>query len=296
MHSTLLILSISGGGHMKYMKHKIALLADVHGNATALKAVIEDSIQEGVTDYWFLGDLIMPGPGANELFEMLDSIKVSAYVKGNWEDSFLDVLNKNIDLDNATDIYVSRLVQYQCENLDKNHINLIKNLPLHLTKQVNNLSISVSHNLQNKNYGGDLWPTSDQKNFDELFKHDYDVAIYAHTHHQLLRYSSNDQLIINPGSIGQPFYIWGKLRSDLRAQYAILEIDETGVAEVRFKKISYDVKEEVNNAINSNLPFVDLYRKTLKTGKTYSHEIELLQNLTNKFNYKDEVINFFKKK
>lgn len=244
-----------------------------------LKAVIEDSIQEGVTDYWFLGDLIMPRPGVNELFEMLDSIKVSAYVKETCEDSFLDVLNKNIDLDNATDIYVSRLVQYQCENLDKNHINLIKNLPLHLTKQVNNLSINVSHNLQNKNYGGDLWPTSDQKNFDELFKHYYDVAIYAHTHDQLLRYSSNDQLIINPGSIGQPFYIWGKVRSDLRAQYAILVIDETGVAEVRFLKISYDVQEEVNSAINSNLPFVDLYRKTLKTGKTYSNEIELLQNL-----------------
>lgn len=31
---------------MKYMKHKIALLADVHGNASALKAVIEDSIKE----------------------------------------------------------------------------------------------------------------------------------------------------------------------------------------------------------------------------------------------------------
>ncbi|PDY50515.1 metallophosphatase family protein, partial [Bacillus cereus] len=32
---------------MKYMKHKIAVLADVHGNATALKAVIEDSLKEG---------------------------------------------------------------------------------------------------------------------------------------------------------------------------------------------------------------------------------------------------------
>lgn len=47
---------------MKYMKHKIALLADVHGNASALKAVVEDSVKENVTDYWFLGDLIIPGP------------------------------------------------------------------------------------------------------------------------------------------------------------------------------------------------------------------------------------------
>ncbi|PFZ65655.1 metallophosphatase family protein [Bacillus toyonensis] len=277
------------------MKHKIAVLADVHGNATALKAVIEDSLKEGVTDYWFLGDLIMPGPGSNDLFEMLDSVNVDTYVQGNWEDSFLDVLNKNIDIDNATDIYVSKLVQYQCENLDKNYINHIKNLPLHITKQVNDLSISISHNLQNKNYGGDLWPTNNQEQFDRLFDCDYDIAIYAHTHHQLLRYSSNDQLIINPGTVGQPFYKWNKLNSDLRAQYAILEIDEAGITDVRFKKVFYDVEKEYKNATNKNLPYIDLYRELLETGKTHTHDIELLQEINDKYNYKNEVIKFIEK-
>ncbi|MGN4749188.1 metallophosphoesterase family protein [Bacillus cereus group sp. MYBK220-1] len=277
------------------MKHKIAVLADVHGNATALKAVIEDSMKEGVTDYWFLGDLIMPGPGSNDLFEILEIINVDTYVQGNWEDSFLDVLNKNIDIDNATDIYVSRLVQYQCENLDENYIKHVKNLPLHITKQVNDLSISISHNLQNKNYGGDLWPTNNQEQFDRLFDRDYDIAIYAHTHHQLLRYSSKDQLIINPGTVGQPFYKWNKLNSDLRAQYAILEIDEAGITDVRFKKVFYDVEKEYKNAINKNLPYIDLYRELLETGKTHTHDIELLQEINDKYNYKDEVIKFIEK-
>ncbi|HFK1681126.1 TPA: metallophosphoesterase [Bacillus tropicus] len=277
------------------MKHKIALLADVHGNATALKAVIEDSMKEEVIDYWFLGDLIMPGPGSNDLFEMLESINVDTYVQGNWEDSFLDVLNKNIDIDNATDIYVSRLVQYQCENLDENYIKHIKNLPLQIIKQVNDLSISISHNLQNKNYGGDLWPTNNQEQFDRLFDGEYDIAIYAHTHHQLLRYSSNDQLIINPGTVGQPFYKWNKLNSDLRAQYAILEIDEAGIAEVRFKKVSYDVEKELKNAISKNLPYIDLYRELLETGKTHTHDIELLREINDKYNYNDDVIKFIEK-
>ena len=47
--------------------------------------------------------------------------------------------------------------------------------------------------------------TNNQEQFDRLFDREYDIAIYAHTHHQLLRYSSNDQLIINPGTVGQPF-------------------------------------------------------------------------------------------
>ena len=113
------------------MNHKIALLADIHGNTSALKVVIEDCRKEDVTDYWFLGDLIMPGPGTNDLFELLDSVKVGTYVKGNWEDCFLDVLNKEVDLDNASDLYLTRLVQYQCENLDERYIELIKNeLPM----------------------------------------------------------------------------------------------------------------------------------------------------------------------
>lgn len=277
------------------MKQRIALLADVHGNTTALEAVVEDAKQEGVTDYWFLGDLIMPGPGANELFDILNRLNVTTYVKGNWEDSFLDVLNKEIDFDNATDIYVSRLAQYQCEHLDEHHIQLIKNLPLHVTKQVNHLSISISHHLQNRSYGGDLWPTNLQENFDQLFDQDYDIAIYAHTHHQLLRYSSNDQLIINPGTIGQPFYRWDNLHSDQRAQYAILEIDDNGIAEVKFKKVSYDIEKELKNAIHKELPYLELYRELLETGKANTHNLERLQQLNDTYYYKDKIIAFFEK-
>lgn len=277
------------------MKHKIALLADVHGNATALKAVIDDSIIEGVTDYWFLGDLIMPGPGTNDLFEMLEDAGASVYVRGNWEDSFLDVLKKEVDLHDPTDLYVSKLAHYQCENLKPAYIEKIRNLPLHLTKQVNRLSISISHHLPTKSHGGDLWPTNDQKNFDELVKGGVDVAVYAHTHHQLLRYSSEDQLIINPGSIGQPFYKWAAFGNDRRAQYAILEIDDTGVADVRFRKVSYDARQELENARQLNLPFVELYEEMLETGKTYTHDGERLKALITKYGYEEDVSAFFER-
>lgn len=140
-----------------------------------------------------------------------------------------------------------------------------------------------------------MWPTNNQEQFDRLFDREYDIAIYAHTHHQLLRYSSNDQLIINPGTVGQPFYKWNKLNSDLRAQYAILEIDEAGIAEVRFKKVSYDVEKELKNAISKNLPYIDLYRELLETGKTHTHDIELLREINDKYNYNDDVIKFIEK-
>ncbi len=40
---------------------KIALLSDIHGNTTALEAVLEDSRKAKVDEYWLLGDSLMPG-------------------------------------------------------------------------------------------------------------------------------------------------------------------------------------------------------------------------------------------
>ena len=42
------------------MTKRIALLSDIHGNQTALKAVIADLSKQAIDDCWFLGDLVMP--------------------------------------------------------------------------------------------------------------------------------------------------------------------------------------------------------------------------------------------
>ena len=51
------------------MKQKIALLSDIHGNITALEAVLADAKKQKVTDYWFLGDLLAPGTGRRKILD-----------------------------------------------------------------------------------------------------------------------------------------------------------------------------------------------------------------------------------
>ena len=36
------------------MKHRIAILSDIHGNTTALEAVIKDAQELGAREPWFL--------------------------------------------------------------------------------------------------------------------------------------------------------------------------------------------------------------------------------------------------
>ncbi|HGJ2436828.1 TPA: metallophosphoesterase, partial [Streptococcus pneumoniae] len=51
---------------------KIALLSDIHGNTTALEAVLADAQQLGVDEYWLLGDILMPGTGRRRILDLLD--------------------------------------------------------------------------------------------------------------------------------------------------------------------------------------------------------------------------------
>ncbi len=49
------------------MNHRIAILSDIHGDTTALEAVIADARALGATEYWILGDILLPGPGREDL-------------------------------------------------------------------------------------------------------------------------------------------------------------------------------------------------------------------------------------
>ena len=94
------------------MKHRIAILSDIHGNTTALEAVIKDAQELGATEYWLMGDILLPGPGRNELFELLSSIPITATVRGNWDDCVLEALDGEYGLEDPQEIQLLRLTQY----------------------------------------------------------------------------------------------------------------------------------------------------------------------------------------
>ena len=275
--------------------HKIAILSDIHGNVTALEAVLEDAILEEVTDYWILGDLTMPGPGSSDLLQCLRDLPNVIFVKGNWDDFFLK--SQTFDLNRPTDIYGARLAKYQYEYLSEEELTFIKELPLIIIKDVAGFEFLICHHLPHKNHGGELWISEKQENFDLLFaNHKSDVAVFGHVHHQLLRYSSEGQLIINPGPIYQSFFFWEKLKSNVsRAQYTIIEVDQDGIGNINFKKIDYDTKKEIALAKERNLPYFDLYKDALETGRSYTHNKEVLAKVNAEHGYKEEVIKFFKR-
>ena len=172
------------------MKQRIAILSDIHGNTTALEAVLNDAKELGATEYWLLGDLFLPGPGGNDLMDLLEGLPITVAVRGNWDDCVLEALDGVYGLEDPQEIQLLRLTQYLMERLDTRYIDWLRSLPLLDRIEVDGLRFSLSHNLPDKNYGGALQVTNDTSNFDHLLDGETDIAVYGHVHKQLLRYGS----------------------------------------------------------------------------------------------------------
>ncbi|MBZ2086979.1 metallophosphoesterase family protein [Streptococcus oralis] len=259
---------------------KIAVLSDIHGNTSALEAVLDDAKAETVDEYWLLGDILMPGTGRRRILDLLASLPITARVLGNWENSLWRGLHRKLDLTKASHRYLLRQCQYILEEINPEEIEDLHNQPMQVHRWFGDLTVGITHHLPDKNWGRELIHTGKQEDFDRLVTEPHaSIAVYGHIHQQLLRYGSDGQLLLNPGSIGQPFFLDAQLRKDLRAQYMILEFDETGLADVDFRRVDYDVEAELQLAKDLKLPYFQVYYESLVNGIHHTHNQELLYEI-----------------
>lgn len=259
---------------------KIAVLSDIHGNTTALEAVLADAQKSEVDEYWLLGDILMPGTGRKNILRILDTLPITLRVLGNWEESLWRACHRQLDESRPSHRYLLRQCQYIMEELSVEEIEELQDYPLQVHRQFGDLKLGISHHLPDKNWGRELIHLGKQEDFDRLVTNpDCDIAIYGHIHQQFLRYGSGGQLILNPGSIGQPFFLSEHLRKDLRAQYMILEFDEKGLKDIDFRRVDYDIDAELQLAKELQLPYYQVYYESLVNGIHHTHNQELLHEI-----------------
>jgi len=275
---------------------RIGLLSDIHGNVTALRAIIEDAQKQGVDEFWVLGDVFMPGPGTQAIFDLLDSVNTTSYVMGNWDDALLASLRGEIDLGDSTDVYGLVLSLYAQAGLGDVGIARIAAWPMTVTRQVEGLSVGASHNLPDNPGGNDLITSAPPANFDRLFAEGINVAVMGHTHSPLLRHSRKG-LVINPGSAGLPgwFDENERLSRDLRGHYAILAISDHGIDQADFRTVAFDVDAELALARRQELPYYELYEQQLTTGVAQTHNRALLDEINQRCGYLDLAREFLRR-
>lgn len=259
---------------------KIALISDIHGNKTALLAVLEDIKQRGISHIYCLGDLVSKGVNPDIVVDLVkDNCEV--ILRGNCEDILLP------DITNSTS-------KWTIEKIGEERREFLVNLPIlhefYLSGQLVRLFHSSPYSLEhifNPTYTNSNTKYTDYeindislmfKNTEFLGKNEDDkepdIVGYSHIHTpNLLRYKN--KTVFNTGSVGASTEMYNTGNEDYTnsfstlASYAILEGNlnskELGPISITNVRVPYDIESEISDIMSSDIPNKEKLVSNLRT-------------------------------
>ena len=255
---------------------KIAIISDIHGNLEALKTVLNDINNRGITKIYCLGDILAKGTHQQECVDLVRE-KCDVIIKGNCE----DFITSNIDYSTFSDIDVKRQVWNKAK-INDTTADFLRNLPYCYEFYMSGRLIRLLHchpeeidkfvgNIDKIERLYTLFLPSPNTISDKKA----DILIYGHIHTQYSQKIYN-RLIINTGSVGNSIDVFrndtkdGDVRNTTNANYLIISgylnsKDINTSFSYEFVNIPYDIDKEL--AGNTDNIELESYSNELRSGK-----------------------------
>lgn len=184
---------------------KLAVISDIHGNIPALENVIEDILAWKPDKLIVNGDLVNRGPCSLQGMKLLQETMPGAeYLKGNHESFVIHAADNPVEPGNAK-YEMHQLAQWTVAQLGREIIDTIRGWEDHI--DLNDLdggcSFHITHGSRLGNRDG-ISERTPEENLSDKIGEPRDLFVVSHTHKTMLR-QFNDTLIVNTGSVGQPF-------------------------------------------------------------------------------------------
>lgn len=212
---------------------RLAVVSDVHGNLTALEAVIEDIAHRGVDRVVHGGDLVLMGPRPGEVIDRIRELGWTGVV-GNTDELLWRPDEHARQRDRAPQLQTlvrwlfDAYAPYTLEQIGEERLAWLRDLPAELWID----GIAIVHAAP-----GDLWrapmPDATDSDLDATFRPlGASTVAYGHIHRSFTR-AVRDLVVANAGSAGMP---WD---GDTRASYLLVEDDRVEVI-----RVDYDIDAE----------------------------------------------------
>lgn len=244
-----------------------AVIADIHGNYPALRAVLKDAREAGAQQYLLLGDFLTDWPFTREVLETLASLENAVFVSGNRE-WYLDTLHPaHRHREQFAALFLTR------EAMGERALSWVRSLPkstrLSTPDGVGSLflehipPVGVGESGGKSPASGELderFPTRDASHQEvaQYVRESFlklphlpevlqrvNAPVYLHGHsHLQYAVEVGGTLFLNPGSCGLP------LDHQPGAPYTLLRF-ESGRFQVEERRVPYDVEETIAGARNS---------------------------------------------
>lgn len=217
---------------------KMGLIADIHGNAPALRAVLQDlDKRQDIDQIFCLGDMIGIGPYTNEVLEILFSRSDISIITGNHDEAVLALLKD--EQHPRSHSHAREHHQWIADSMDNRFISNLERLPRTIHQNINGHNVLFTHyHIENTKLFDhiSLDPFSNivepsLENLTALFKDSEAELICFGHHHPLHFFESETTIYLNPSSLG--------CNSKPIAPYAVLDVSQVKI-KVSFEKVSYD--------------------------------------------------------
>ncbi|MFD4959354.1 metallophosphoesterase family protein [Microbacterium sp. NPDC058389] len=235
---------------------RIALISDVHGNLTALEAVLDDIARRGITRIVNLGDNAGKGPRGGAVVDRVREV-CEVNIRGNWDD-FLDGIGDDEPEE----------MRWWRDELSPAQRSWLRTLPLSHDVTLSGRRVRLFHASAESPHVRVHFHHTDEE-FDGMFRATAmtgegpqpTVVGYADIHDAYIE-SRDGRTLFNVGSVGNPL-------DEPTPSYVILEgvPDAVGPApfEVRFVRVPYDVESEIAVAEQLGMPRADVWAVELRT-------------------------------
>lgn len=250
---------------------RVAVISDLHGNATAFEAVLEDIRHRGIDTVYNLGDVAGKGPRGSECVR-LSRLHCAVTVRGNWDD-FLPTETPE-RRDDAGWWWHSELTREDREWL--------QSLPLSHDIVLGGRRIRLFHASSRSVYHRVHAHHTDE-DFEEMFAATDltghgptpDVVCYGDIHDAFVQ-TILGRTLINVGSVGNPL-------DEPRASYVVLEAEPDaggpagghGTFGIQFVRVPFDVEAEIRIAADLGMPALEAYAVELRTAVYRGRHAEL---------------------
>lgn len=239
---------------------KIAIISDIHGNKPALEAVFKDIELNGADKIICLGDIVGKGANFSDVIDMCRE-KCDTVITGNWDRFLSDPLSKH--------------GQWYRERIPKDRLEYLAGLPETISFYLSGKYVRLFHAHPHDLFSRvqNFSPVEDKLGMFEIPKlkravddeeRESDIVGYGDVHEAYVKYLKGTKILFNVGSVGTPY------DNTPMPSYVILEGNyggrEVSNFSISFHRVEYDRELAIKQAIEVDLPKIDVYIQETRTG------------------------------
>ena len=233
---------------------RVAVVSDIHGNLSALEAVIEDLRALSPDLVVQGGDLVGSGSRPAEVIDLIRDLRWPG-VYGNtdemlWAPERLTEALKSPQLHALRDVLLKDVVPATRHAIGEERLAWLRTLPETWSTE----DLSVLHASP-----GNVWRSPMPDATDEELESTFEpvrrrAVVFGHIHRPFVR-ALEAITVANSGSVSLSY------DGDPRASYAVVDDGKIGI-----RRVSYDIEEEVSRLLQVRYPQAEWIAQILRTG------------------------------